>query len=280
MNAETNIIRIACADQPGLMAAVTGLLFRLGGNVIENGEYVDKEQGLFFMRTTFEGDLDTESVRRELCEMLPDTADIDCFRQRRKKTVVLATKEAHCLGDLLIRSMFGDLYADISAVISNHTTLEELTTRLGFPFHAVNHLDLSRSQHEAQLLEIIHEYEPDYIVMAKYMRILSEDFIAQFENRIINIHHSFLPAFVGANPYRQAHERGVKIIGATAHFASRDLDEGPIIAQGTIPVNHAHSVKSMIRNGRDVEKTVLARALQLVFEDRVFVHGNRTIVFE
>lgn len=280
MSGGTGIIRIVCRDEPGLVAKVSGLLYSNGCNVIENDEFVDESSGSFFMRTAFNGDYDEDAVRRDLSRLLPGDADVECFRQARKSIVVLATKEAHCLGDLLIRSIFGDLYATILAVASNHDVLEDLTRRLGYPFHFIPHEGITRQEHEKRMLELIRTYDPDYIVMAKYMRILSKGFIEQHQNRIINIHHSFLPAFIGANPYRQAYERGVKVIGATAHFASLDLDEGPIIAQGTIPVNHDQSVDSMIRKGRDVEKSVLSRSLQLVFEDRVFVNGNRTVVFE
>jgi formyltetrahydrofolate deformylase len=275
----TSIIRIVCPDEPGLVAKVSTLLFEAGCNVIENDEFVDQASGRFFMRTAFSGDYEQTAMESGLHKLLPADAGVECFQQRKKRIVILATKEAHCLGDLLIRSNFGDLSADVLAVVSNHELLKDLSERLGHRFHFVGHEGLGRSEHEARILELVDGYRPDYIVMAKYMRILSPTFIERYPNRIINIHHSFLPAFIGANPYRQAHERGVKVIGATAHFASLDLDEGPIIAQGTIPVNHAQSVASMIRDGRDVEKSVLSKALRLVFEDRVFVHGNRTVVF-
>lgn len=277
---KTGIVRVVCKDQPGLMYKVTRLLYREGCNVIENDEYVDKLHSLFFMRTAFEGDCDPNEIERAILESLPEDAMVECFQQRPKRIVILATKEAHCLGDLLVGCMFGDVYADIATVISNHSTLRDLTERLGYPFHCISHESMTRDQHEHKLLQRINENQPDYIVMAKYMRILSADMIARYRHRIINIHHSFLPAFVGANPYRQAYDRGVKIIGATAHFASKELDEGPIIAQSTTQVDHSQSVKSMIRNGRYIEKSVLAKALRLVFEDRVFVQGNRTIVFE
>jgi formyltetrahydrofolate deformylase len=193
--------------------------------------------------------------------------------------VVLATKEHHALGDLLIRNFYQELKAEIVAVVSNHEYLRDLVAKFGIPYHYVAHQGLEREEHEGRVLEIIDGYQPEYLVLAKYMRVLSPNFVDCYRGRIINIHHSFLPAFVGAKPYHQAYERGVKIIGATAHFVSDDLDEGPIIAQDVIPVDHTFSAEEMIGAGRDVEKTVLAKALKLVFEDRVFINGNKTVVF-
>jgi formyltetrahydrofolate deformylase len=193
--------------------------------------------------------------------------------------VLLATKESHALGDILIRYMDGDLGADIECVIANHDTLRDLVERFDIPFHHIPAEDMSREDHEAKVMQQIDQYEFDYIVLAKYMRILTPDFVKAYPQKIINIHHSFLPAFIGANPYKQAYERGVKIIGATAHFVTDDLDEGPIIAQDVIPVNHRFSWKDMQRAGRDGEKIVLSRALSLVLQDRVFVNGNKTVIF-
>ena len=179
-----------------------------------------------------------------------------------------------------MRHAHGELGADILAVVSNHTGLESLTTRFGVPFHHVPHADVSRHEHEAALERVLAPYAPDYLVLAKYMRVLTPDFVGRYAQRIINIHHSFLPAFVGSNPYRQAFERGVKIIGATAHFVTEQLDEGPIIAQAVVSIDHSYRLEEMTRAGRDVEKMVLAKALKLVFEERVFLNGSRTIVFD
>lgn len=271
---------IDCPDEPGLVARVTGVIHRHGGNIVENGEYVDPAHQTFFMRTVAEGIEDADLFRRVLETELPEKAKVNVAGTRKKKVVLMATKEPHCLGDLLIRAKFQDLPMEVSAVIANHETLRELTESFGVPFTCLSAEGLSREAHEEQVLAQLHAEDPDLIVMAKYMRILSSDFISGFRNRILNIHHSFLPAFIGANPYRQAWERGVKIIGATAHYASEDLDEGPIISQDVIPVNHSHGPKEMARNGRDVEKRVLARAVRLVLEDRVVVTGNKTVVFE
>jgi formyltetrahydrofolate deformylase len=200
-------------------------------------------------------------------------------RRADRRIVVLASKEHHCLGDLLLRHAHHELQAKILAVVANHPVLQPLTERFGIPFHCHGHDDKSRPDHEAEILRTLREYDPDYVVLAKYMRILSPEFIARFRNRIINIHHSFLPAFIGASPYRQAFQRGVKIIGATAHFVTETLDDGPIISQSVIPVDHTYRVEDMAQAGREVEKQVLATALKLVFEDRVFLCGRRTVIF-
>ncbi|MGF7219014.1 formyltetrahydrofolate deformylase [Spirosoma lacussanchae] len=266
-------------DSKGLIYHVTGVLYRHGLNIIHNDEYVSPA-GQFFMRTEFEGTFDSEALLNELYNTLPN-ADGITFRlnpKRKKNIVVFVTKEHHCLGDLLIRYAFDELDADILAVISNYNHLQPLVSKFGIPFHYVSHEGRSREEHEDAIRRTLSIYEPEYLVLAKYMRVLTAGFVGLFPNRIINIHHSFLPAFVGANPYRQAYERGVKIIGATAHFVNNDLDEGPIIAQNVKEVDHRHSAADMATEGRDVEKIVLSQALKLVFNDRVFIAGNRAIV--
>lgn len=273
------VLLIDCSDAKGIVAKVTTALYERDCSVVENGEFVDAATSRFFMRTAFKGDIDQHDLITSLRAQLPGDADVRMAASARKRIVILATKEAHCLGDLLIRCNYDGLPAEICAVVSNHNALETLSARFDVPYHCVPTADLSRSDHEARVSAVIDEYAPDYIVLAKYMRILTSGFTDRYANRIINIHHSFLPAFIGANPYRQAFDRGVKIIGATAHFATSDLDEGPIIAQSIIPVDHSHSPKSMARAGRDVEKTVLAKALEYVIEDRVFVSGNKTVIF-
>ena len=276
----THILRIDCPDETGLVHRITGVLYRHGGNVISNHEFVDRSAGQFFMRTEFSGELDPQLVVTELKAILPATAAIQLADDVPRRIVVLATKEPHCLGDLLIRHEYGELNAQIAAIIANHDTLRSLVEKFEIPFHHVGHQDVDREEHEAAVSQLIEKYSPEYIVLAKYIRILSPDFVARYPGLIINIHHSFLPAFMGAQPYRQAFERGVKIIGATAHFVNSGLDTGPIISQSVIPVDHGYSAADMARAGRDVEKTVLARALKLVFEERVFLSGNRTIIFE
>ncbi len=275
----TRILLIDCPDETGLVHRVTGVLYRHGCNVVSNSEFVDREAAQFFMRTEFSGELDADAIVDELRGVLPKSATIRLADDGPRRIVVLATKEPHCLGDLLIRHEFGDMNARILAVISNHEALGNLVRKFDIPFHFISHEGLTREKHEAAVDSEIARYAPEYIVLAKYMRILTPAFVGQYPQRIINIHHSFLPAFTGAGPYRQAFERGVKIIGATAHFVNSGLDTGPIIAQDVIPVDHGHTAGDMARAGRDVEQIVLARALRLVFEERVFLSGNRTIIF-
>lgn len=277
-------------DNKGLIYHVTGVLYRHNLNVIHNDEYVSPS-GRFFMRTEFEGVFDSGALLTELQTTIPNSntsADADAaspsgitFRlnpKRKKNIVVMVTKEHHCLGELLIRYAFDELDADILAVVSNYSTLQPLVSKFGIPFHYISHEGKTREEHEEAILRTMAIYEPEYVVLAKYMRVLTAGFVRQFPNRIINIHHSFLPAFVGASPYRQAYERGVKIIGATAHFVNNDLDEGPIIAQSVKDVDHRHTAADMATEGKDVEKIVLSQALKLVFNDRVFISGNRAIV--
>lgn len=280
MEQPTHVLLIACADQIGLVHQITGVLFRHALNIVANQEFVEAGQDRFFMRTTFSGAVNTDELLLELRRLLPPDASVQLAEKRRKRAVVLVTKEPHCLGELLLRHQFDELNADILAVIGNHETLENFTHQFGINFHWLPHAGQSREQHEAAMEEIIQRYQAEYVVLAKYMRILSPAFVARFPQRIINIHHSFLPAFIGASPYRQAYERGVKIIGATAHFVNNDLDEGPIIVQSVIPVDHTYSVHDMVQSGKDVEKIVLARALKLVFDDKLFVNGNKTIIFD
>ena len=276
----SHILLIHCSDQKGLLHKISGVLYRNGLNVISNGEFVEKNFNHFFMRTEFSGDYRRAQLMEELLRELPDDVEIKLSDRKKKDVVILATKEHHCLSDLLVRHAFNELNANILAVISNYETLEELTRKFQIPYHYVSHEGLSREAHEEKILELIKNYEPEVLILAKYMRILSSNFVASFPDRIVNIHHSFLPAFIGANPYAQAYERGVKIIGATAHFVNNELDQGPIIAQSVIPVDHSHSAKEMGQAGRDVEKNVLAKSLKLVLNEHVFVFKNKTIIFE
>ncbi len=280
VGAQAGVLRIECGDQKGIIHKVTGVLFRKGLNIVQNDEFVDSETCRFFMRTEYSGRSPDSALLRSLKAVLPRDARVDLVPRRRKAVAVLATREHHCLGELLIRNAYGELGADIRAIVSNHLFLKDLAARFKIPYHHVPHERMTREKHEAKLLAILRRLRPDYVVLAKYMRILSPAFTSRYENRIINIHHSFLPAFEGAHPYEQAYERGVKIIGATAHFVNEDLDKGPIIAQGVVPVDHSHDAADMAQAGRDVEKLVLAKALALAFEDRIFVSGNRTVIFD
>jgi len=263
-----------------LVHAITGVLLRHGVNVVGNQEFVDRASARFFMRTEFEGEIAASAVvETEVRQALPGDATVRLSDPRPKRIVVLVSREPHCLGDLLIRHEFGELNARVLGVVGNHPLLEPLAAKFALPFHHVSHEGLSRADHEAALLRIIEGLQPDYLVLAKYMRVLSPEFVARFPARIINIHHSFLPAFAGAKPYQQAFDRGVKVIGASAHFVTEHLDEGPIIVQQVIPVDHTHTARDLAQAGRDVEQIALARALRLVFEDRVFLCGNRTVIF-
>jgi len=278
--ATARLLLIECPDEVGLVHRITGVLFRAGFSVVSNHEYVDPTRRHFFMRTEFVGDRPTDAIIGELRKDLPVGANIRIATTEPRRVVLFATKEAHCLGDLLLRHSEGDIPARIEAVISNYPTLGRLVERFGVPFHHVSHDGRDRAGHEAAIREVLAGYDPEFLVLAKYMRVLSPNFVAAYPARIVNIHHSFLPAFVGARPYQQAFERGVKIIGATAHIVTDDLDTGPIIAQDVRPVTHAHTAADMARAGRDVEKIVLAHALTLLLEERVFLSGDRAVVFE
>jgi formyltetrahydrofolate deformylase len=277
---EPYILLIACRDRKGLIYHISKILLARDLNIVSNGEFVEKETDTFFMRTEFAGNVDAEAIVSELEDVLPPDAYIQLTRKRKKDVVILATKESHCLGDLLIRFYSNALNVNIRAIVSNYDYLRELSEKFNIAYHHISVDDRSREEHETALMDVVQQYNPDYLVLAKYMRILSKGFITAFPNRIINIHHSFLPAFVGAKPYEKAYQRGVKIIGATAHFVDDNLDEGPIIAQNVIPVSHSHSAHDMAQAGKDVEKIVLAKALKLVAEERVFVSGNKTIIFD
>lgn len=274
------IILIDCPDEKGLIYNITKVIYNHQLNVTANQEFVDGMSGTFFMRTVVEGNGWNDQIEDELNRQLPRSANVRISVMKKKPVVVLATKEPHCLGEILLKNRYGELQSDVKAVVSNHNDLRPLAESFDIPFHHVPMGSLSREEHEETVFEQIKQYSPKYLVLAKYMRIFTPEFVHRFPNRIINIHHSFLPAFIGASPYRQAYDRGVKIIGATAHFVTEDLDEGPIIAQNVIPVNHTYTAEGMAQAGQDVEKNVLTRALKLVLEERVFIYKHKTILFE
>ncbi|MFV7783292.1 formyltetrahydrofolate deformylase [Shewanella marisflavi] len=268
-----------CADAPGLITKITGVCYAHGLNIVKNSEFVDNAQGRFFMRTELEGTFDEAQFLADIDEVLPEQRHRTLVAKGTKRVVVMVTKEAHCLGDILMKAYYGGLDVEIAAIVGNYDTLKPLADKFDVPFYGVSHEGLTRHEHEQAMLTIINQYQPDYLVLAKFMRVLTPEFVEQYPNRIINIHHSFLPAFIGASPYRQAWERGVKIIGATAHFVNNCLDEGPIIKQDVIPVDHSYSAEELAKCGRDVEKSVLSKALQLVLQEDVIVYGNKTVVF-
>jgi formyltetrahydrofolate deformylase len=270
---------IETEDKKGLIHLITGAILKHNLNIEQNNEFVEKSRNRFFMRTDLSG-TPNQSLFDDLSVLLGDDRIVRLVPKQKKRVVVMATKEHHCLGDLLLRYRYDELDIEILAVVSNYDDLRSLSESFGVTYHYIACENLSREAHEQKLLEAIGQYQCDYIVLAKYMRILTADFVERYQDRIINIHHSFLPAFIGANPYRKAYDRGVKIIGATAHFVNNNLDEGPIIAQSVLSVNHTHSAEDMARAGKDVEKQTLSRALRLVCDDRVFIYQNKTIIFE
>jgi len=267
-------------DAKGLIFNVTSVLYKNECNIFKQDEYVSPN-GWFYMRTEFESNngYEPEKVLQDLRKVIPnEEIKFKLHQQKKKDIVLLCTKEHHCLSEILIRYAFEELNANVLAVVSNYNSLQPFVGKFGIPFHYISAEDKSREEHEEAVLKTLDIYKPEFLVLAKYMRILSPAFVSNYSNRIINIHHSFLPAFIGANPYKQAYERGVKIIGATAHFVNDNLDEGPIIAQDTKEVDHRYSAQDMARDGRDVEKMVLIKALKLVLDDRVFIFGNRTVI--
>jgi len=273
-------VLIDANDEKGLVHKISSIFYNLDLNILSNNEFVDKENNKFFMRSVVDGDVNKNELIDALAEILPGKCGIKVVEPEKKNIIIMATKEIHALGDILIRHEAGELEANIVAVISNYNNLESFVSKFDIPYITVSHEGLQRQEHENKIIEAIQSFENiDFIVLAKYMRILTPRFVETFENKIMNIHHSFLPAFIGANPYKQAYDRGVKIIGATAHFVNNNLDEGPIIAQEIIHVNHTYSWKDMQRSGRDVEKVVLSRALKLALEDRIFTYANKTVIF-
>ena len=273
-------ILIDANDEKGLVYKVSSVFVNHGLNMVSNSEFVDNESNKFFMRSVVDGEINKKQLIQEVLAVLPKNSSVKILEPKKKNIIIMATKELHALGDILIRHEAGELEANILAIVSNYDTLEPFVSKFDIPYITISHEGLERAEHETRVIEAINSFEDvDYIVLAKYMRILTPRFVEEFEDKIINIHHSFLPAFIGANPYKQAYDRGVKIIGATAHFVNNNLDEGPIIAQDVIHVDHAYSWRDMQRSGRDVEKVVLSRALKLALEDRIFVYANRTVIF-
>ncbi len=274
------IVVIQCKDQVGLVAAISGVLAEERLNIVSLREHVDSTENRFFIRVEVDREAPMARLEARLRAVLPIDAVVSINLGTEKKIAVLVTKEYHCLADILVRHHFQTLGASVTCVIGNYPVFEDICRRFEVPFSHISHQDLDKERFEQKIIDVLLGYQPDYIVLAKFMRILSPVFMTNFPSRIINIHHSFLPAFAGANPYRQAFERGVKLIGATAHFVTEELDEGPIIAQQIVPVTHSFSVPDMVKAGKEVESAVLARALRLVFEDRVLVYKNKTVVFE
>ena len=280
MTSQQNTLLIDCEDAKGLIHKITDVIYQHELNIVLNREFVEHESKHFFMRTVIEGDFDQTELVEKLTSALPENANIRLSSHQNKDVVIMATKEHHVLGDLLIRNEFDENRANIQAVISNHEDLRQFVERFDIPFYVIPHEGKERSAHEKEILALLANFSPDYIFLAKYMRIFSKEFVEVFKHKLINIHHSFLPAFVGARPYQQAFERGVKIIGATAHYVTDDLDEGPIIYQSTTRVDHRFDANEMAQAGREIESKVMAEATKLVLDDKVFIHGNKTVILD
>jgi formyltetrahydrofolate deformylase len=276
------VLLISCRDQPGLVHAVAGFVLSLGGNIVHAEQHIDVESGVFFQRVEFEtADLDTERIADAFAPVADRFGMAVQVRRsdERPKVGVLVSRQPHCLTDLLARWHSGELPADLATVISNHPDHARLAEFHGLSYHYLPVTPQTRSEQEAAVLDALAAHDVELVVLARYMQILGRRMLDAYPARIINIHHSFLPAFVGARPYHQAQQRGVKLIGATAHYATAELDEGPIIAQDVTPVSHRDSVADLVRKGRDLETVVLARAVRAHLEHRTLVYGNKTIVF-
>jgi formyltetrahydrofolate deformylase len=277
------ILTLSCPDQPGIVARVSTLLFERGANILDAQQFDDEETGRFFMRVVFDpGDTGPDAWREAFAPLAERYSMRWSLRDRgeRRRVMILASQQDHCLADLIWRWRQGELPMDISAVVSNHPASTYPHTDLkGVAFHHLPITAETKAQQEAQLWSLIQETRTELVVLARYMQILSDDLSAKLEGRCINIHHSFLPGFKGAKPYHQAHARGVKVIGATAHYVTADLDEGPIIEQDVERISHRDHPRDLIRKGRDIERRVLARAVRWHLEDRVLLNGRKTVVF-
>ena len=273
------IVTLQCKDQPGIVHAMTTAVLAARGNIIENQQFTDPTTQDFVMRTRFESEIELAKVREILESGLGQFKPKLSLRSvaKQKKALILVTKESHCLRDLLYLQELGELPIEIPAVVSNHSDLKALVESHGIKF--IDQSKLAKAEAEAEISKLVTEFEIDLVVLARYMQILTKEFCEKMNGRIINIHHSFLPGFKGAKPYHQAHARGVKIIGATAHFVTPDLDEGPIIDQDVAHVTHASTPEDLIATGRDIERRVLSRAVRDFAEDRIFIVGDKTVVF-
>ena len=275
------IATLQCADQPGIVYAMTNAILECGGNILENQQFTDSVTQKFVMRTRFESAKPLSEARAIFDDALAKYSPTISLRETsaKKRALVMVTTESHCLRDLLYLQELGELPVEIPAIVSNRESLREFVESHGIAFFYLPIESLTKEIAEESVEKLVADLGIDLIVLARYMQILSAKFTRTFSGRIINIHHSFLPGFKGAKPYHQAHERGVKIIGATAHFVTEDLDEGPIIEQDVAHVSHTASVEDLISLGRDIERRVLSKAVRLYAEDRVFIAGTRTVIF-
>lgn len=275
------LLTLSCPDRPGIVHQVTGAIVEARGNITELQQFTSTESGTFFMRVQVQSGFDRsvfESRFASIAESLHATWNLD-YVGRRRRTLVLASKAGHCLNDLLFRQRSGYLPIQIPLILSNHPDLEDLATFYAVPFEQLDVTPDSKAEAEHRILDAVAEYDIELVVLARYMQILSPDLCKALEGRAINIHHSFLPGFKGANPYRQAHSRGVKLIGATAHFVTAELDDGPIIEQNVRRVDHTMEVPQLVAMGQEQEAITLTEAVRLFSEHRVLVDGNRTVIF-
>ena len=283
------ILLVSCPDAKGEVATIADFVYRHGGNILHADEHADEESGLFLMRVEFDPkDFDIDLSQKDLADFGKQFAPAaEAFQMKwrlaqssqRPRMIILVSKYDHCLVDLLYRHKSGELACDIPLIISNHSDNQAIADFYKIPYAIVPVTKDNKSQAEARIQSLIDAQPPDFMVLARYMQILSNDFVNRYPQQIINIHHSFLPAFVGARPYHQAFERGVKLIGATSHYVTEVLDDGPIIEQDVVRVSHRDTVEDLIRKGRDLEKVVLSRAVRWHVENRVLVYGNKTVVF-
>ncbi|KAA3513143.1 formyltetrahydrofolate deformylase [Agrobacterium rosae] len=279
----TYVLTVACTSKRGIVAAISGYLAGKGCNIVDSSQFDDLETGKFFMRVSFISE-EGQSMEALQAGFAPIATEFGMEANiysdgERTKTLLMVSRFGHCLNDLLYRWKIGALPIDIVGVVSNHFEYQKVVVNHDIPFHHIKVTKDNKPKAEAQLLDLIDTSGTELVVLARYMQVLSDEMCRKMSGRIINIHHSFLPSFKGANPYKQAYERGVKLIGATAHYVTADLDEGPIIEQDTVRVTHAQSAEDYVSLGRDVESQVLARAIHAHIHHRTFINGNRTVVF-
>jgi len=283
------ILLISCPDRKGEVATIADFVYRHGGNILHADEHADEESGLFLMRVEFDPkDFDIDLTDKDLAEFSKNFSPIaETFQMswrlaqssHRPRMIILVSKYDHCLVDLLYRHQSGELACDIPLIISNHPDNQRIADFYKIPYTVISITKENKHQAEEQIHSLIENNQTDFMVLARYMQILSNDFVNRYPQRIINIHHSFLPAFIGARPYHQAFERGVKLIGATSHYVTEVLDDGPIIEQDVVSVSHRDTVEDLIRKGRDLEKVVLSRAVRWHVENRILLYGKKTVVF-
>lgn len=281
----TAILRMHCPDQPGIIAVITEFITTNGGNIIYLDQYVDRANGVFYMRVEWELEgfmIPSDKINEYFNTLYAQRYNMEyriSFSTHRQKMAIFVSKMSHCLYDLLAHYVAGEWDVEIPVIISNHPDLAIVGERFGIPYVHIPVNRENKAEMEKKEFEIMDEYGVDFVVLARYMQVLSEEFIARYPNRIINIHHSFLPAFIGAKPYHQAYQRGVKLIGATSHYVTADLDAGPIIEQDVTRITHKDTVGDLIKKGRDLEKIVLSRAVEKHIQRKILTYNNRTIVF-